>query len=96
MRSDALRASWGISDDDVVVLSVGRLSPEKNLSLLVDGFALLPPDIKRSVKLVFVGDGPFKTDLQQLCAARNIPAIFTGQLIGRALGEAFASADIMR
>ncbi|KAJ6608494.1 hypothetical protein B0H10DRAFT_2067775 [Mycena sp. CBHHK59/15] len=95
LRSGALRESWGVKPGDLVVLSVGRLSPEKNLSLVVESFSLLPPSVRERAKLVFVGDGPFRLDLQQLCVAKGVQAIFTGQLTGTALGAAFASADIM-
>ncbi|KAJ7158174.1 hypothetical protein C8R46DRAFT_1195578 [Mycena filopes] len=109
LRSPALRASWGASPSTVVILSVGRLSPEKNLSLLVEAFAILPPGVRAGAKLVFVGDGPWAGALRGLCAARGLldlgeeegrgggggGVVFTGQLTGRALGEAFASADVM-
>ncbi|KAJ7087984.1 hypothetical protein B0H15DRAFT_949799 [Mycena belliarum] len=105
LRSPSLRASWGARPHDVVILSVGRLSPEKNLELVVDAFVLLQArvgsasgQIKTDTPqplLVFVGDGPYAAELKTLCAARGVRAVFTGQLTGRALGEAFASGDVM-
>ncbi|KAF8180448.1 hypothetical protein K438DRAFT_1841873 [Mycena galopus ATCC 62051] len=110
-RSQSLRASWGARPDDVVILSVGRLSPEKNLGLLVHAYAALLSTLPSSASLpsnaeggksaapqthlVFVGDGPFRASLQALCVELGVPAIFTGQLTGRRLSEAFASADVM-
>ncbi|KAJ7141703.1 hypothetical protein C8R43DRAFT_587058 [Mycena crocata] len=95
LRSEKTRLAWGVLPSDVVILSVGRLSPEKNLSLLVEAFAILPPMIRRRAKLVFVGEGPFAIELKRLCLRRGVEAVFTGQLTGVALGEAFASADVM-
>ncbi|KAJ7749790.1 hypothetical protein DFH07DRAFT_922896 [Mycena maculata] len=94
-RSAALRASWGARPADVVVLSVGRLSVEKNLGLLVAAVAALPPGVRARTKLVFIGDGPFRGALARLCAAARVDAVFTGQLTGPALGAAFASGDVM-
>ncbi|KAF7334083.1 hypothetical protein MVEN_02313900 [Mycena venus] len=95
-RSQALRAQWGAGPDDVVVLCVGRLSPEKNLSLLVHAFAALPPDVRPRCKLVFVGDGPYRGELQRLCLQLGVPdAVFMGQLTGTRLSEAFASGDVV-
>lgn len=89
LRSDALRASWGAQSDTPVLLCVGRLAKEKNLPLLVQAYAqarLVRPDIR----LVLVGDGPARQDLQTL-----VPdAIFTGQLNRTELARCYASADI--
>ncbi|KAF8180441.1 hypothetical protein K438DRAFT_1976629 [Mycena galopus ATCC 62051] len=83
------------------ILSMGRLSLEKNLGLLVHAYAALlsalpsaDADAPRT-RFVFVGDGPFRA-LQALCVELGVPAIFTGQLTGRKLSEVFASAHIMR
>ncbi|CAK5268193.1 unnamed protein product [Mycena citricolor] len=117
-RSADLRASWGCTPsvssstavEKTVILSVARISPEKNLSLIVDAFAALPPRVRRNAKLVFVGDGPYEGVLRALAESRGLRAactkngaggaehadvIFTGQLTGRALSEAFASADVI-
>ncbi|KAF8197159.1 hypothetical protein K438DRAFT_1420259, partial [Mycena galopus ATCC 62051] len=94
-RSQTLRASWGAHPKDVVILSVGRLSPEKNLGLLVHAYAALLKSAAPQTHLVFIGDGPFRASLQALCVELGVPAIFTGQLTGRRLSEAFASADVM-
>ncbi|KAF8197192.1 hypothetical protein K438DRAFT_1967439 [Mycena galopus ATCC 62051] len=106
-RSQSLRASWGARPSDVVILSVGRLSPEKNLGLLVHAYAALLSTLPSSASLpsnteggksaaplqthlVFVGDGPLRASLQALCVELGVPAIFTGQLTGRRLSEAFS------
>jgi glycosyltransferase involved in cell wall biosynthesis len=70
-------------------MCVGRLAREKNLPLLIRAYAqakLIRPDIK----LVLVGDGPARADLQAL-----VPdAIFTGTLSRDILATHYASADI--
>ncbi|KAF7343846.1 hypothetical protein MSAN_01965900 [Mycena sanguinolenta] len=95
LRNFAARERWGIKSTDVAILSVGRLSLEKNLCLLVESFSLFSPKTKERAVLIFVGDGPWAPSLQQLCSTKNVRAVFLGQLSGPALGEAFASADIM-
>lgn len=56
----ALRAEWGVREDQIVVVSVGRLVREKGFPELVDAFGRLDPD--RFV-LVWVGGGdPAKAD----------------------------------
>lgn len=82
--------------DPVIILSVGRLSREKNLTFLIDAVAALSPRPRAQSILVFVGDGPYRRVLERRCAAGGVSAVFTGHLSGRELGEAFASGDIMR
>jgi glycosyltransferase involved in cell wall biosynthesis len=57
-----LRRSAGISDDDFLVVFVGRLSEEKGTHLLLQAVAPLPA----SVRLVLVGDGPQRPALELL------------------------------
>lgn len=96
LRNAVLRQSWGLKAEDLAILSVGRLSSEKNLSLLIKSFSLLSRDIRSRAVLVFVGDGPLASHLRELCTAKDVRALFLGQLTGEALGRAVASADIMR
>jgi glycosyltransferase involved in cell wall biosynthesis len=71
--------------DGVVVLYVGRVSTEKNLDVLANIF-----QDKHDAKLMVVGDGPYRQEMQQKCPN----AIFTGFLKGEELSRAYASADI--
>lgn len=90
-RSDELRRSWGLGEQDIAVLHVGRLAPEKNLELLVSTFKALEqqPGGQR-LRLVLVGDGPQRASLQQ-----QLPeAIFCGIQRGEALAEHYASGDL--
>jgi glycosyltransferase involved in cell wall biosynthesis len=89
LRSNALRQLWGAGPNTTVLLCVGRLAREKNLPLLVQAYAqarLLNPDLR----LVLVGDGPARPELQILAP----DAVFTGQLSRGELARAYASADI--
>jgi glycosyltransferase involved in cell wall biosynthesis len=70
-----------------LLLSVGRLSPEKNLE------SLLPVlDAHPDATLAFVGDGPARPDLERAFADRQVS--FVGFLRGEELASAFASADL--
>lgn len=88
-RNASVRAGWGIAPDDLAVLCVGRLAPEKNLELLVRAFDAIEQRDPRA-RLVVVGHGPLREALQVQCPN----AIFTGQLRGHALAEHYASADL--
>jgi len=88
-RSVALRRQWGAAADDPVVLYVGRLAPEKNLSLLFDAYEAMRVRGPRA-RLVIVGDGPSRAALQRV----SVPAHFAGVRTGEDLATYFASADV--
>jgi glycosyltransferase involved in cell wall biosynthesis len=88
-RSDALRSQWQADENTVVLLSVGRLAAEKNLDLIVNAFQTLARNGRR-VKLVFAGDGPYRTKLQADCPG----AVFMGMCSHAELACIYASADL--
>ena len=88
-RDASLRAQWGVGEHDRVVLAVGRLAAEKNLGLLVDAFQAMRA-VDPRLKLVLVGDGPQRAELQQRCPG----AWFAGSQTGQALSRHYASADV--
>ncbi|WP_310387809.1 glycosyltransferase family 1 protein [Roseateles sp.] len=88
-RSQALREQWGVKPDDLVVVYVGRIAPEKNLPALMAAFEAISR-IDARAKLVVVGSGPQQADLQQ-----QLPqAIFVGQRSAEDLAAHYASADL--
>ncbi len=88
-RSAALRTSWGVVYDELVTLSVGRLAPEKNLGAVVAAHQALQAAVGRA-KLIIVGDGPMRAELQARCPE----AVFAGQRSGDDLAAHYASADL--
>ncbi|MEY8878868.1 MAG: glycosyltransferase family 4 protein [Leptothrix sp. (in: b-proteobacteria)] len=89
-RRDAnLRAQWGVGPDDLVVTCVGRVAAEKNLGVLFDAFEAIARHDPRA-RLVIVGDGPMRAELQARCPQ----AIFAGQRRGDDLAAHYASADL--
>ncbi len=88
-RSTTLRASWGCDGEEPVCLCVGRLAPEKNLSLACRAFAAFKA-ARPEARMVWVGDGPSRRDL----ATRNPDHVFAGMRVGEDLAAHYASADI--
>lgn len=70
-----------------LILSVGRLSHEKNLATLRPVLDQLP-----NARLAFVGAGPAEEELRSLFG--HTPTVFTGPMSGTELASAFASADV--
>jgi glycosyltransferase involved in cell wall biosynthesis len=88
-RSASLRRSWGVSEDDLVALCVGRVAAEKNIGLAVAAYRAMR-DVHPRCRLVIVGDGPLRRRLERA----HPELFFTGMLTGEALAAHFASADV--
>jgi glycosyltransferase involved in cell wall biosynthesis len=88
-RSEALRSSWQAGPQTVVLISVGRLAVEKNLGQVMASYEALR-SVGADVKLVLVGDGPMREQIQQRCP----DAVFAGMLSHDQLAHYYASADL--
>ncbi len=89
-RSEKLRMQWGaIAEDELVVTYVGRISAEKNMPLVLRAFKAMQA-INPKLKLVLVGDGPVRAELQR----QNPEYIFAGMRTGEDLAAHYASGDI--
>jgi glycosyltransferase involved in cell wall biosynthesis len=77
--------------DRPVILSVGRLSLEKNVASIIDAVRGLQ-DRQPAPLLIVVGDGPAAAALKRSCRDENFVA-FVGFQSGRALRELYASAS---
>jgi glycosyltransferase involved in cell wall biosynthesis len=87
-RSEALRQSWGVGPETTVALCVGRLAAEKNLTTLIAAYEAMRR-IEPGARLVLVGDGPARQELQAACPH----AILAGSRTGEDLSAHYASAD---
>jgi glycosyltransferase involved in cell wall biosynthesis len=88
-RCGALRASWGVGDDELVAVHVGRVAAEKNLTLAVEAYRALR-HAGAVHRLVVVGDGPQRATLHRA----HPDLVFTGMQSGEALAAHYASADL--
>lgn len=77
----ALRARLGIADDETMLLSLSRVSYEKNIQAILKQLPAVLSENKR-VKLVIAGDGPYLSTLKDLVAELGIKeaVIFTGMI----------------
>jgi len=89
-RDPRLRATLGVSDDQPLLIYVGRLDGEKKPDVVVDAFRRLPDAL--GAKLVLLGEGPLRSDI---LALRDERIIMPGYVKNRAeLSRWLASADI--
>ncbi len=88
-RNVILREKWGVTNNDLVMLYVGRIAEEKNIDLTIETYFYLKK-LKQNLKFVLVGDGPLREKLHK----KYPDFIFTGMQTGEALAEHYASGDI--
>jgi len=88
-RDTNLRSSWGATDNTKVLISVGRMAPEKNLDQVLKTYEALK-FTGQAFKLVMVGDGPLKEQFQK----RYPEIIFPGMLSQTNLAAYYASSDL--
>ena len=89
-----LREKWAIASDETVLLSLSRVSYEKNIQALL---ANMPKILSNNpkVKLLIVGDGPYLEELkeqaQDLAVMDNV--IFTGMVSHNETALYYKAAD---
>ena len=88
-RNTMLRESWGASEQDVVVLYVGRIAAEKNIQLALDAYAKTK-EVYPNLRFVLVGDGPVMSELEK----QQEDLVFAGVQHGESLAAHYASADM--
>ncbi|MEK8029426.1 glycosyltransferase family 1 protein [Ideonella sp. DXS29W] len=88
-RDEGLRRAWGVGPDDRVLLYVGRLAAEKNVSLALDTFEYLRRR-QPGLRMVVAGEGPWRARL----AAAYPEVRFVGVQRASALARCYASADV--
>jgi glycosyltransferase involved in cell wall biosynthesis len=77
----------------LVVLTAGRLVPDKNLSTLIEAVARVDP-AGESIALHIAGTGFQENELRALAAARGLPVRFHGAVSPAAMGELYAAAHV--
>ena len=88
-----LRSKLGIQDDEQMLLSLSRISYEKNIQAVLAAFAEVLKEDK--VKLVVAGDGPYLDDLKEQVKELEIQdsVIFTGMITPSETALYYKAAD---
>lgn len=90
-----MRKRFGIHDKEAMIVFVGRLGTEKNVSILLDNFKEIRKHIK--AKLVLVGDGPDRHSLEMYSNEIEIDksVVFTGYFRWPdEIKQVYAAADL--
>lgn len=89
------RIENNIKKEDLVVLSVCQIAPDKGIEDIIKGFALVKKEIKNS-KLIMIGRGSLEEDMHELIKKNNLgqDVIHLKNLSEDILFDYFFSSDI--
>ena len=74
LAREAVQHPWVLDSEAVpLLLGVGRLVDQKNFDLLIDAFALVAS--KRRVRMMILGEGPFRERLEEKIRTRGLQEI---------------------
>jgi len=92
------RKKLGLVDDDIVIVTVGRVVSRKNVDALIDSVTRLkgPDGHNERVKLIVIGDGPERSRLMDLVndQQRQSQIQLVGNIDNESKHEYLACADI--
>lgn len=91
LRREGLRSELGIPADDVVVLSVARLAPEKGLDTVIRAAALAAD---AHVTVVLAGAGPERPRLEALGTELGVRLVLAPDLPWERIAERYAIGDV--
>jgi 1,2-diacylglycerol 3-alpha-glucosyltransferase len=86
---------FGINETDPVVLFIGRIAKEKSVDVIVNSMKVLTEKIP-NCKLLIVGDGPERENLEELAKELNIEksVIFTGERPWAEIGKYYQMGNV--
>lgn len=90
----SIREEYGLQEDHVLLLSLSRLSFEKNIQAIIQGMPIILASIP-TAKLLIVGKGPYLEELQDLVSKLEIgeAVIFVGEVLNHQVGRYYREAD---
>lgn len=87
-----IRKTYGIQEDDKLIVYLGRIAEEKSIDIPIEGFRYVEDE---HIKLMIVGDGPQLDDYRELAKKYHLEdkVIFTGKKNREEVPQYYACAD---
>ncbi len=75
-----IRKKWGISENDILIGTVGSLIKRKRITDLIDALSMVSNQTKNPVRCIIVGDGPEKDSMLEYAKRKKVhdKVVFTG------------------
>jgi glycosyltransferase involved in cell wall biosynthesis len=93
----SIRSEFHIPDKALVVVFSGKFQDYKRPLDLIEACAMLPDFVRRSVHLLFIGEGPLRPQMKQLAEAHGIDGQvhFTGFVNQKDMPRCLAAGDVL-
>jgi 1,2-diacylglycerol 3-alpha-glucosyltransferase len=90
-----IRDKYGILDDELFVISLGRIAEEKSIDIIIDAFKYVKEDNIKA-KLLIVGSGPEEDSLKKQVKALNLEdyVIFAGKKPSEIVPSYYLASDV--
>ncbi len=72
-KRDTFRKRLGITNDEVVIGIIGRLSMVKNHHLFLQAISQVTTESQKKIRAIIIGDGELKRDLMACCRRLHLP-----------------------
>lgn len=88
-----IRSKYGIGEDEMLLVSIGRIAREKNLDEILE---LMTDERSGNVRLMLVGDGPYREDTEEHVRKLGLSerVIFTGMVKQSEVKDYYSAGDI--
>ena len=92
---EKIKSQYNISKENHVLVSIGRLSKEKNLNETIELMDMITK-FDEQVRLLIVGDGPERKNLEELVREKKLSSyvFFTGEVNWKTIQNYYAVGDI--
>ncbi len=94
-KIDTMKNSLGLSNEDKIVLYVGRLAKEKSIDVVINGFEEIAK-INNNIKCIIVGSGPAEEELKHVVKVKNLQdsVLFLGKIDNSEIADIYHMADV--
>lgn len=89
-QPEQVRQTLGASEEQLLVVGVGRLAEVKDFSYLIDASTKVG-----GLHVAIVGEGPLRDGLERRAKEAGAPVTFTGELTHDRVAETIAAADVL-
>lgn len=90
---EQIRKDLGVAKDEKLIGFVGRLSQEKNVSVLIDAAEKVLKKIP-SAKFILIGDGPDRAELEEKAKSISDRIIFAGKVDHKEIPKYYGALDL--
>lgn len=92
---DITRAELGVGEGEYLLISIGRLAPQKGFEYALSALQLLRPSQGQAIRLVIAGEGPMRSALENMIRRMSLETSVS--LIGfrEDVGNLLAAADVV-